>query len=551
MKQQIQLFLGGLLLFFLNSCIGQPQFSNELTQAERYLELKPDSALLLLEKIPSENIINKSERAKYALLLSMALDKNYIDKTDFESLDPARQYYKNHGTPTEKMRTKYYEGRIYSNALNDSSAMRCYLDALTFGERSDDLLTKARTLFSQGIIYANIYDWESYIRVNKLAAILFQRAGYANGYAHSILGIVNAYVIKEDRINAKKYLSHCDSVLSELTTSMLSNYYANYLNYFAKFQLSSSVDSTAHCYQSNISHELIDWLTIANAYLTVSNVAEAHEAIMHYTPSEDNTSEDMRYYLLLSMIQERQQLYKESLSSFQKHTLISDSINYVAMKADTQFSAERHALEMQHIREKENKNITIIVAIGLAVLLILTVLLAFYFFRLEGTKKKLAIKEKERYFFMYQKMEAERDNLSNLLSHNHEINENARLVVLQRLALLNDFFKAQITDSKEVSRKITQSMNKLVANADDFMSSSRLAYLGSHPQFIKFLEDKGLTEWEIGYCCLYALGLKGKEIGIYIKMPGHYNISSSIRGKLGLGEHDTNLGSYIQQLLQT
>ena len=72
---------------------------------------------------------------------------------------------------------------------------------------------------------------------------------------------------------------------------------------------------------------------------------------------------------------------------------------------------------------------------------------------------------------------------------------------------------------------------------------------GSHPKFIKHLEDRGLNEWEINYCCLYALGLKGKEIGEYIQLKSHFNNSSDIRKKLGLGEHDVNLGTYIRKLL--
>lgn len=92
-------------------------------------------------------------------------------------------------------------------------------------------------------------------------------------------------------------------------------------------------------------------------------------------------------------------------------------------------------------------------------------------------------------------------------------------------------------------------MDILIANRDTFMESTRLSFVASHPQFIRHLESHGLTKWEINYCCLYALGLKGKEVGIYIKMRSHYNVSSDIREKLGINEHDTNLGIYLRKLL--
>jgi len=43
--------------------------------------------------------------AKYALLLSQALDKNYIDLQSDSIIAPAVRYYENHGTPDERLKT--------------------------------------------------------------------------------------------------------------------------------------------------------------------------------------------------------------------------------------------------------------------------------------------------------------------------------------------------------------------------------------------------------------------------------------------------------------
>ena len=115
--------------------------------------------------------------------------------------------------------------------------------------------------------------------------------------------------------------------------------------------------------------------------------------------------------------------------------------------------------------------------------------------------------------------------------------------------IVNKFFTAYISDNYEIDRKASKEMESLLDNKEEFMNSTRLAFTGTHPKFIQYLEEKGLTEWEINYCCLYALGLKGKEVGAYMKMRSHYNNSSSIREKLGIGEHDTNLGIYIRRLM--
>ena len=81
------------------------------------------------------------------------------------------------------------------------------------------------------------------------------------------------------------------------------------------------------------------------------------------------------------------------------------------------------------------------------------------------------------------------------------------------------------------------------------MNATRLAFQASHPKFIRFLEEKGLTVDEINYACLFAIGMNGKEVGTYLKKGRHYHVSSDIRSKLGLPENSTNLSIYVRNLL--
>ena len=65
-----------------------------------------------------------------------------------------------------------------------------------------------------------------------------------------------------------------------------------------------------------------------------------------------------------------------------------------------------------------------------------------------------------------------------------------------------------------------------------------------------YLEQHGLSVDEINYLCLYTIGLRGKEVGEYIQLKRHYVISHEIRKKLGIGEHETNIGLYIRRLME-
>lgn len=64
-----------------------------LNRVESVIEAHPDSALTLLRGVDKASLGSDKERARYALLMSMALDKNYIDTTSFDVIQPAMDYY--------------------------------------------------------------------------------------------------------------------------------------------------------------------------------------------------------------------------------------------------------------------------------------------------------------------------------------------------------------------------------------------------------------------------------------------------------------------------
>ncbi len=60
------------------------------------METLPDSALAILNKIPSPETLSNREYASYCLLFTQALDKNYITITSDSLIKKAVTYYENH-----------------------------------------------------------------------------------------------------------------------------------------------------------------------------------------------------------------------------------------------------------------------------------------------------------------------------------------------------------------------------------------------------------------------------------------------------------------------
>lgn len=539
-----------LLVICLTSCNSHSVHWDTLSQIESYIEENPDSALVILEQIDLSELSGKEEKAKHALLYSMALDKNFVDKTDFEVLQPAIDYYGDNGSATDKLRTYYYQGRIYQNMGNDALAMESFVNAIAVGEKSDDVLTIARIHFAQSKIYYSLFDWDNFIECNKNAAHFFKEVGALNSYANCLIRIINGYTLKENQDNALHYIEKCKHLLSSISQNRLADFYSAYLTYLIKYGSVQEIINIIAEYTHTISEFRTDWLTISNAYLRIQKYDEALSVLSRHTRGVD-VNKDRKYYAIISEAYQNLGEYKKSLKAYEEYTILSDSIDYAVYTQDTKFVKERHLLELETIKEREIKNRVFLWATIFIIMFLAIIIWIRSRLKVNRMEKAIAEQEIERYRLMYEQMEEERDNLTNLLAQDDELKPDVKNAVGKRLELLNKFFTAYITNNIEIDRKANKEMEELLANKDTFMTSTKLAFAGSHPKFIKHLEGRGLTEWEINYCCLYALGLKGKEVGTYIKMRSHYNNSSAIREKLGINEHETNLGIYIRKLLKS
>ena len=108
-----------------------------------------------------------------------------------------------------------------------------------------------------------------------------------------------------------------------------------------------------------------------------------------------------------------------------------------------------------------------------------------------------------------------------------------------------------ISENRQYGKPYENWINSVFEDKQRVMNNNRLSFKASHPQFIQYFEDLNLTEKEINYVCLYAIGLKGKEVGAYMQLKSHVNMSSAIRKKLGIDKYETNIGIYVRNLLTT
>lgn len=540
-----------IVLLSLASCTKHSEHWGTLAQVESYIEERPDSALVVLQGIDNEELANDEERAKHAVLLSMALDKNYIDKTDFEVLQPAIDYYDDNGTATDKLRTYFYQGRIYQNAGKDALAMECFVKAISEGDESDDILTKARIYFNRGSIYYSLYEWDSFIETHKTAASYFKQAGRHHSYVNCLILIVNGYTLKNEPENALPYIDECKQLREIMSFPLLRGFYSSYITYLEDCGTDAEIKDVIKEYLNTIPVENIDWLTLANAYIKLGQYEDALQAIEQYKNST-KASEEIKYKALKSEIYERLGRYEESLRAWKEYMVVSDSTTWAIMQQDTKFVEERHNLEMAKAQETEAKNKRTIAIMACVIALIGSILVILIIRRrlqITRAKNRELEVEKQRYEQLYADAVAERDALTKMVE-DLNVRDEAKAVIKARLDVLNKVIISQITGTTSANKKAYEELESFLANKESFIESTRLAIEGNNPEFITALKQRGLTDEEINICCLYAIGLKGKDIKAYTSQPRHYHHSADIRHKLGLTESDTNLSIFLRDMLE-
>lgn len=123
-----------------------------LSQAERIMESDPDSAMTILKHIPTPESLHGKAQADYSLLMTQAMDKNYMKFTSDSLIKFAVGYY---GSYTEDIASKgkafYYYGRVMESLDKVEDAMKFYLKA-------KDVLQNTKQFKLLGLVSEGIGD---------------------------------------------------------------------------------------------------------------------------------------------------------------------------------------------------------------------------------------------------------------------------------------------------------------------------------------------------------------------------------------------------------
>ena len=606
------MLIGIVTLLATVCCHRQNEAWERMDISEEVMNSRPDSALSLLKSIQQANLTGNKEKARHALLMSMALDKNFVDTTVFDILRPAIDYYSKKGSPDERLRTYYYQGRIFQNRGENDSAMYSFLRGREFFSEAKDTMTVANLMVAQAAIQYKMYRFDDYIRNNIEAARLYGELGLPDYEVSCLANAMDVSVINNDKPQADSIFSLINDIAanSPYYNEHLTSYRLDYLlQYGNKKEIMDMVSS----YVSTGIMDDFDRINIAAAYHMLGDGKTA-KLYLDSISTESEAATSLRYYAVKTGILEQNGDYEGALKAYKEFSATTDSIHMDMMARDLMFAQQKHEMEKYNLKEILKRDRKFWFMLFVAFALMAAVIFVCNLYKLSKARRLLADKEnlslqqaneklelerrnsilekeaaeserdrksleaenlrKEKENLELQKQQAEHERnrqsleaenlkmridqletesirLKEILECSKDLEKPLEDIIRTRMEMLNTLLAAEISNNDKYALPYTQWRDKLITDKDEFMKSTRLAIKALYPKFIGYLEDHDLTEGEINYLCLYAIGLRGTEVGEYIKLKRHYHISSDIRKKLGIDEHETNIGLYVRRKMKT
>lgn len=445
-----------LMLFswLMVSC-SESEGQKALNHVESVIEAHPDSALTLLRGVNKASLGSDKEKAQYALLMSMALDKNYIDTTTFDVLQPAIDYYLDNGNPDDRLKTLYYQGRIYQNKGDRDNARNTFAKALDNTHGVKDSLCIARTLVAQAGLYFDLYDFESYTNFHLRAAKIYKNYSYKDYELDCLLNALNG---ADDKALADSILNLCASFssLDEAQQQKFNGYKMSYLNrHGTKKELSEIVRK-----QRAYSYDVNGLLNLALAYNKLSDNAKAKQLLDDVHDSGVNF-DTLKYQAILIIVLRDLGDYKQAFLNYWDFSHKTDSIHSILIEQNQRSIEEKHDLELK-AQEKERQKSQIIWCSISIVLLLCIIILAYSLYvkriKTEHTNDLLKIRNLQDSLF-------ERDRRQEAMSNKIGGLFSTRFKLLDGLA--SSYFECKETgqEQKRIYSEVKNSLSDFSSDA--------------------------------------------------------------------------------------
>lgn len=499
------------LLLFL-SCRQEKEERELLEQAGLLIEARPDSALLLLNRIPSPQKLTERTHAEYALLLTKARDKNYITHTNDSLINIAVEYYSKERNSLNKAEAYFYLGSVYRDMEYSTSAIAAFLKALeVMPDNSEDrLMMLIYNNLAQQYEAQNLY--ENAMEMAKKSYKFCSNNKQTNSLFHASRRIGGIFLLESKNDSA---LFYYNQALEIAETKKDSLWEATVLCDIARIYKDKGELITANNYTDKAIKRKPGKRSLDSAFFLKGTLL-----------LEQGKSDSARYYLLRSInsgdinaraasfhrlydIERLERNYEKAIEYNNIYIVIRDSIAQKKRRLEINTLINEHTLGLQmkdhFIKQQKQEFAITILSIIIIAMIILIILIA----KRRKTERVLSLQK-----------ELMRNKVSGLKLV-QDTGESASITTgidedelfYRKLQLCINLLK---TDNRyDIINKMQQTNNRKKLSMEERKTLKAAVF----ENFVDIIEDiknkyNKLSELDIYCCILYLLGCENTEAAI-------------------------------------
>ena len=548
-----------LTIVLLATACSDQRYVAMLDRAESLMLSAPDSSLALLDHIDS-HILNKSENARYALLRSQALDKNYIDVTNDSLINIAVDYYDNSSNYRYRGMAYYYKARVcYINGEYEQ-ATKFLIMAEEALLNTTEYNTTALTYVLLSEIYIEQYRLDDAIDLINRSRHYYKLCNNRKNIVYNHLRLSKVLMIEHPADSVVCHLDSARTIALQLNNEellfMVENYRASFYDYIKEYDLAKATLYTAFKQYPAHTPNANDYHLLSRIYYNTGKLDSALYILDNYYAPLCQTYSDKE---TLSFF--RSTIYNDMADYANAYKHIYEYIRSVTSSGLLQQDKSINELETKYrtelLREKSQSlatRNTLLSVISLLVALVATLFIYLYI-----RQRQL---RKAQYLQLHMAAQQEIDAIQSLYN---AIKEQLHTQLSQQ-----QLYKNELENRIDTLRTLTNMTDIYAGNKEKFYDKCR-AYINMCNQkevsfvkdirtiaslycegFVERLQSRypDLTDEDINLACIILLGFDNNQIRILFNhshTQSVYNKRRRLRKKLGL-DNDIELETFLQTL---
>lgn len=545
-----------------------------LTRSERLMTEAPDSVLTILNPVSLSDIRAPVLRAKYALLYSQALDKNYIDVDNDSLIRVAVDYFRHHGSFLDKAKAYYYYGVVHYNASDIESAMRSFVQASIYVEKTDDHNLKGLIYTTIGNLYYDQYSYDEAVKMYSKAIDAFIAIDNKNNLLIAMhskglsLAFLDQFEDAAEVLTRARELAveqNDTATMLDIITSVgfLSIKMDRDVPYFTRYK--EDLFATYKKYTNNVVPQK-HYPILGAIYYIEDKIDSARYYCQSYLDGDpDINVSNVGFYTILSSIESSSNNYKKAFEYECYYSKCMDSIgsvqkDHLIQNLEKKYKTEYLQKSYETLQIKHRYEILFLIL--LIALALLAVCAMVYYYKLDIERKNQQIAESERYLdeVRYHQIELEEKYTSITTNANLQDEKSQALfeILGNRIRSLQQILEwaskyEKNTDAfyNQVKEHIRLASGKNRELAEDVIAIANLSCHGIIDHLTTLYPT--LSQHELSYCGFICLGFSPESIRILYNHTNIYSIypmRSKIRNKLGVTNSSNNLETYILSLMK-